>query len=66
MEAAFAGALGLRLGGPLAYAGRIEQRAPLGEGRAPVAGDVRRAVRLSLAVGAAAAVACALARGVLR
>jgi adenosylcobinamide-phosphate synthase len=66
MEAAFAGALGLRLGGPLAYAGRVEERAQLGDGRAPQAGDVHRAVKLSLAVGAAAAVACALTRGLLR
>jgi adenosylcobinamide-phosphate synthase len=66
MEAAFAGALGLRLGGRLAYAGNVEERAQLGEGRAPQSGDVRRAVKLSLAVGAAAAVACALTRGLLR
>jgi adenosylcobinamide-phosphate synthase len=66
MEAAFAGALGLRLGGPLAYAGNIEERAQLGDGRPPQAGDVHRAVKLSLAVGAAAAAACALARGLLR
>jgi adenosylcobinamide-phosphate synthase len=60
MEAAFAGALGVRLGGPLAYAGRAEQRPVLnGHGRAPGAADVRRAARLSLAVGAAAALACA-------
>jgi adenosylcobinamide-phosphate synthase len=66
MEAAFAGALGLRLGGPLAYAGHVEERATLGEGRLPQAGDVRRAVKLSLAVGAGAAVACALVRGLVR
>ena len=43
MEAAFAGALGLRLGGPLAYDGRIEDRPALGDGRAPI--DRRRAPR---------------------
>jgi adenosylcobinamide-phosphate synthase len=60
MEAAFAGALGVRLGGPLAYGGRVELRPVLGaDGRAPGAEDVRRAARLSLAVGAAAALACA-------
>lgn len=53
MEAAFAGALGLRLGGPLAYAGIVELRPRLGDGRAPATGDVARANRLSSAVGAA-------------
>ena len=60
MEAAFAGALGLRLGGPLAYAGRPEERPLLGAGgRTPTAEDVRRAAHLSLAVGAAAALCAA-------
>jgi adenosylcobinamide-phosphate synthase len=63
VEAAFAGALGLRLGGPLRYGGRAQLRPALGDGRAPEARDVERAVRLSLAVGAAAAVACAGLRG---
>jgi adenosylcobinamide-phosphate synthase len=59
MEAAFAGALGVRLGGPLAYGGRAEVRPVLGDVRAPDARDVSRAARLSLAVGAAAALLCA-------
>jgi adenosylcobinamide-phosphate synthase len=54
MEAAFAGALGIRLGGPLAYEGRVEQRPHLGDGPAPVAADIRRANHLSRRVGAAA------------
>jgi adenosylcobinamide-phosphate synthase len=66
MEAAFAGALGLRLGGPLSYGGRLEQRPRLGDGRAPTTADVHRANRLSLAVGTAAAVTAGLARECLR
>jgi len=65
VEAAFAGALGVSLGGPLAYDGRIDPRPRLGSGRTPRAEDVHRAARLSLAVSAAAAVACAAIRGVL-
>ena len=65
MEAAFAGALDVRLGGPLAYRGVAEIRPRLGDGAPPAARDVRRAVRLSLAVGGAAAAACALTREVL-
>jgi adenosylcobinamide-phosphate synthase len=63
MEAAFAGALDLRLGGPLAYGGRHEARPLLGDGRPPRAADVARAAGLSLAVGLAAAGSCGLARG---
>lgn len=62
MEAAFAGALGVTLGGPLSYGGRVERRAPLGDGRAPTTADIARAARLSHAVGAAAAFICAAAR----
>jgi adenosylcobinamide-phosphate synthase len=62
LEASFAGALGLRLGGPLSYAGRVEERPVLGDGRAPTTADVRRAIRLSLAVGAVAAGLAAAAR----
>jgi adenosylcobinamide-phosphate synthase len=60
LEAAFAGALGVRLGGPLSYGGRVEYRPPLGDGAAPDTAAVRRAVRLSLTVGAAAATVCAV------
>jgi len=60
VEAAFAGALGVRLGGPLAYAGIAEDRPALGDGRAPSVADLRRAIRLSHAVGAAALLTCAV------
>jgi len=63
LEASFAGALGRRLGGPLSYGGRVELRPELGDGPAPTTADVRRAVRLSLAVGGFAAVAAAIVRG---
>ena len=53
-EAAFAGALGLRLGGPLSYGGRSEHRPELGVGRPPEAGDNPRARRLCRSVTAAA------------
>jgi len=59
LEAAFAGALGLRLGGPLSYGGRAELRPELGDGPAPGSDDVRRACVLSLAVGLASALLCA-------
>jgi adenosylcobinamide-phosphate synthase len=49
-EAAFAGALGVTLGGRNTYAGRVEQRPQLGSGKPVVAGDIERAVRLSTAV----------------
>ncbi|ARZ70737.1 cobalamin biosynthesis protein [Streptomyces sp. HU2014] len=48
VEAAFAGALGVRLGGTLAYAGRVEHRPVLGGENRPVeVADIERAVRLS-------------------
>ncbi len=52
VEASFAGALGVRLGGTLSYGGRVEHRPVLnGEGRAVVVGDIERTVRLSRRVG---------------
>jgi len=62
MEAAFAGALGVRLGGRNHYGDRVEERPPLGGGPLPTPGDVDRAVRLSLLIGAASAALVALAR----
>lgn len=44
--AAGAGGLGIRLGGPAVYHGRLESRPPLGAGREPVAADITRAVVL--------------------
>lgn len=61
VEASFAGALGMRLGGTLAYGGRVEHRPVLnGSGRAVHVDDIERAVRLSrrvswLALGVSAA-----------
>ena len=45
-EAAFAGALGLRLGGTNTYGGVRRDGPILGDGRPPERGDLRRAVRL--------------------
>ncbi|OLZ65983.1 cobalamin biosynthesis protein [Streptomyces sp. IMTB 2501] len=53
VEASFAGALGVRLGGTLSYGGRVEHRPVLGggTGRAVQVTDIDRAVRLSRRVG---------------
>lgn len=59
-EASFAGALGVRLGGPTQYAHQLEIRPTLGDGRIPEVADVARAVRLSRAVQAAAAAVAVL------
>jgi len=55
IEAAFAGALDLTLGGTNVYGGRVEHRAPMGEGAAPTAEDIRRSGRLAGRLGLAAA-----------
>ncbi|MFT4036369.1 MAG: CobD/CbiB family cobalamin biosynthesis protein [Patulibacter sp.] len=63
MEAAFAAALGVRLGGPLRYGERDELRPLLNaEGRAPDAAALREAVELSRAVSIAALLLVTLAR----
>lgn len=59
-EAAFAAALGLRLGGESRYGDRIEVRPPLGSGRPAEPEDIGRAVRLSQHVTAALAAGLAL------
>ncbi|MFI5488333.1 cobalamin biosynthesis protein [Micromonospora echinaurantiaca] len=53
-EAAMAGALGVRLGGRNVYFGRSEVRPLLGDGPRPEARHLRRAARISGAVGLAA------------
>ncbi|GAA0491694.1 cobalamin biosynthesis protein CobD [Paractinoplanes deccanensis] len=65
-ESAMAGALGVRLGGRNVYFGRSETRPFLGDGPKPRAVHLRRAARVSGAVGVGAAVIAAglsLAKG---
>ncbi|RLV08172.1 cobalamin biosynthesis protein [Streptomyces griseocarneus] len=65
VEAAFAGALGVRLGGTLAYKGRVEHRPVLGAENRPVGtADIERAVRLSRRVSLLALGVAVAGRGV--
>ncbi|MFF1375159.1 cobalamin biosynthesis protein [Streptomyces sp. NPDC058308] len=67
VEAAFAGALGVRLGGTLSYGGRVEHRPVLNAaGRDVEAGDIERAAELSRRVGLLALGVVVGARWVLR
>lgn len=67
VEASFAGALGVRLGGTLSYAGRVEHRPVLnGAGRAVHVQDIERAVRLSRRVTALALCASVTGRFLAR
>lgn len=67
VEAAFAGALGLQLGGVNAYDGnRREDRALMGHGHAPTIADIPRALRLAQQVGAGALIAGLMIAGVIR
>ena len=67
VEAAFAGALGVRLGGPTQYAHQLEIRPALGDGPAPQISDLVRAVRLSRTVQLVSAVlATAVVSGACR
>ncbi|UCM87606.1 cobalamin biosynthesis protein [Streptomyces marincola] len=59
VEAAFAGALGVRLGGTNRYGTRTEHRAVLGTGREARAADIPRAVALARRVDAGAALLAA-------
>jgi adenosylcobinamide-phosphate synthase len=64
-EAAFAGALGIRLGGTNVYDGVAEARPELwAQGRAPEPDDIRRAILLSRAVTVGAAALAVLIAGV--
>ncbi|MER7512641.1 cobalamin biosynthesis protein [Streptomyces lavendulae] len=64
VEASFAGALGVRLGGTLSYGGRVEHRAVLNAaaGRPVEVADIDRAVRLSRRVTWLALGACVAGR----
>jgi adenosylcobinamide-phosphate synthase len=55
VEAAFAGALRVRLGGPTQYHHELQIRPTLGDGPQPTVADLRRAVALSRGVQVAAA-----------
>lgn len=61
-EAAFAAALGVRLGGMARYGERVEDRPRLGDGRPVVPDDILAAVRLSRDVTVALGAALLLAR----
>lgn len=66
VEAAFAGALGVRLGGVNVYAGRTEDRHTLGDGRPVHPDDVVRATRLARAVDVGALLVCVLGPRLLK
>jgi adenosylcobinamide-phosphate synthase len=67
VEAAFAGALGVRLGGTLSYGGRVEHRPVLNcAGRGVGTRDIERAVRLSRRVGWLALGVCVAARRIAK
>ncbi|MET0692599.1 MAG: cobalamin biosynthesis protein, partial [Propionibacteriaceae bacterium] len=54
VEAAVAGARGVRLGGRHLYGGEVEYRGTLGDGRAVQVSDIDRAARLGVAISVAA------------
>ncbi|GAA0954742.1 cobalamin biosynthesis protein [Kribbella koreensis] len=55
VEASFAGALGVRLGGVNTYGSAVEDRGTLGDGLPPTVGDIRRTATLARRVAYAAA-----------
>lgn len=64
VEAAFAGALGVRLGGRDSYQDVVRDRPEMGDGEFPVPADLTRSVRLARSVGALALAAAVLVRQV--
>lgn len=66
VEAAFAGALGVRLGGVNEYGGVIEDRHALGDGPAPLPIDIERATLLGRLVGHASVALAVLVSAVRR
>lgn len=68
VEAAFAGAMGVRLGGPNSYPDRVEERNRLGDGDQPVIADITTAITLADRIGTACVAAIVLLRalGTLR
>jgi adenosylcobinamide-phosphate synthase len=63
VEAAFAGALDVRLGGRNYYSGAIEDRGILGDGRTVEVADIARASRLAAAVSITALLLAVVVRG---
>jgi adenosylcobinamide-phosphate synthase len=63
IEAAFAGALGVRLGGSNVYGGTVEDRGILGNGRTPQVADIARASRLANVVCITALIMAVVFRG---
>lgn len=59
VEAAFAGALGVRLGGVNSYRDRVEDRHVLGDGRAAAGPDIGRTTALADRIGLGAVLGCA-------
>ena len=62
VEAGFAAALGVRLGGRTVYASGVEDRALLGRGQAPTPADLPRTISLASRVGALTLVAVVIVR----
>lgn len=65
-EAAFAGALGVRLGGTNRYGSVVDDRGTLGDGDPPAAADVRRSIDLARRVWWGTAVVLAVGAGLVR